>query len=139
MKGVVSTLVLAAAVVVVGPARGPAEDRPSQAAAEEFPLAGRWLLTMPRGFEYDATLEPAGEAGLYRLRCRALNLQGLYEARGGRLVLVKPYNQHLAGLTWDFLNNNAMLLTEQPDQAHVGSDYRGATLGRQKQVGRPRR
>jgi hypothetical protein len=116
-----------------------AAGRPSQAAAKAFPLAGRWLLTMPRGFEYDATLEPAGEVGLYRLRCGALNLQGLYEVRGGHLTLAKPDNLHLAGLAWKVRNNNSLLLTEQPDQAHVGSDYRGATLGRQKQAGRIQR
>lgn len=116
-----------------------ADGRPSQASAETFPLADRWLLTMPRGFEYDATLEPAGEVGLYRLRCGALNLQGLYEVRRGRLTLVKPDNRHLAGLAWEIQNNNALLLTEQPNQAQVGSDYRGATLGRQKQAGRTQR
>lgn len=113
--------------------------RPSPSAAEAFPLAGRWLLTMPRGFEYDATLEPAGEVGLYRLRCGALNLQGLYEMRRKCLTLVKPDNLHLAGLAWEIRNNNALLLTEQPNQAQVGSDYRGATLGRQKQAGRTQR
>lgn len=110
--------------------------RQSPPTAEPFSLTGRWLLTMPRGFEYDATLEAAGEVGLYRLRCGALNLQGLYEARGRRLILVKPDHRHLAGLAWEIRNNNALLLTEQPNQAQVGSDYRGATLGRQKQAGR---
>ncbi len=99
--------------------------------ASETSLAGRWLLTMPAGFEYDARLESV-EAGLYRLRCGALNLQGLYELRGKTLVLVEADNPHLAGLTWKVLNTNTAVLTTQPNQSKVGSDYRGATLGRQK-------
>lgn len=63
-------------------------------------LAGRWLLTLPAGFEYDADIEPGGEAGLYRLRCGALNLRGLYELRGQTLTLVEADNPHLAGLAW---------------------------------------
>ncbi len=120
---------------------GSAVAAPAPSAQVAIPVAqgDRWLLTMPRGFEYDATLEPAGEVGLYRLRCGALNLQGLYEVRGGRLTLVKPDNLHLAGLAWEIRNNNALLLTEQPNQEQVGSDYRGATLGRQKQAGRAQR
>ena len=102
----------------------------------DAPLAGRWLLTMPAGFEYDADLEPGGEAGLYRLRCGALNLQGVYEVRGQTLTLVEADNPHLAGLAWKVLNRNTAVLTAQPNQEKVGSDYRGATLGRQKSADR---
>jgi hypothetical protein len=102
----------------------------------ESAFAGRWLLTMPAGFEYDATLEPGEEAGLYRLRCGALNLQGLYELRGQTLTLVEADNPHLTGMVWKVLNKNTVVLTVQRDQAKVGSDYRGATLGRQKPADR---
>lgn len=118
---------------VAGWASEPARQ-PSKQSSKSNALAGAWLLTMPRGFEYDATIEAAGEAGLYRLRCGASNLQGLYEVRGERVTLVKPHNEHLAGLAWDIQNTNALVLRVQPNQAQVGSDYRGATLGRQKKA-----
>lgn len=97
-------------------------------------LEGRWLLTMPAGFEYDAVLEPAVEYGLLRLKCGATNHTGLYEVRGNRLVVVQPENLYLRGLAWEVKNKNSLVLVEQPNTAQVGSDYRGATLGRQKSV-----
>lgn len=109
-----------------GTKRKPVVDEPS--------LKGNWLLTMPRGFEYNAVLETGPEYGLLRLQCGALNLQGLYELKDGKLVMVKPDNQHLAGLEWDIRNQNTLILEKQPNTAQVGSDYRGATLGRQKQA-----
>jgi hypothetical protein len=109
---------LAVAVLLIGLSPAPAADG--------HPLAGRWLLTMPRGFEYDATLEPAGEPGLYRLRCGATNLAGLYEADGRQLRRVGP-----GRVRWDVLTGNALVLAEHPG-LRVGADYRGATLGRQK-------
>lgn len=93
-------------------------------------LAGRWLLTLPAGFEYVVDLEAGGEAGLYRLRCGATNLSGLYEVRGDTLVLARADNPVMAGMTWDVRNANAAVLASHPDK--VGADYRGATLGRQR-------
>lgn len=93
-------------------------------------LAGRWLLTMPSGFLWDATLEPAGEAGLVRLQTPATNLRGLYELRGRKLVLVQPDNPRMAGIVWELRGPNGLVLTEHPERAHVGSNYTGATLQR---------
>ena len=97
-------------------------------------LAGRWLLTMPAGFEYDATIEPGEEPGLYHLQCGALNLQGVYELRSRHLRLVASNQKKMIGLTWEVRNANALVLTVHPKTANVGADYSGATLGRQKQV-----
>jgi len=97
-------------------------------AGEPPDLAGHWLLTMPRGFEYDAILEPGVEAGLYRLRCGAVNLQGVYELRGRRLTMIQPVNSRLAGLVWEIKNKNVLLLIEHPEPSRVGSDYRNASL-----------
>jgi hypothetical protein len=129
MFAVYSLALAWSALAPVGPVAG---------SAPGAPLAGRWLLTMPAGFEYDADLSPGGEAGLYRLRCGALNLQGVYELRGQTLTLVEADNPHLAGLAGKVLNNNAAVLNAQPDRSKVGSDYRGATLGRQRPADRRR-
>jgi hypothetical protein len=103
-------------------------------AKEPLNPSGRWLLTMPAGFEYNATLEPGPEAGLYRLRCGAVLLQGLYELRGKRLTMAQPVDPKLVGLVWEVKNRNTLVLVEHPEKAQFGSDYRGATLGRQKQA-----
>lgn len=99
---------------------------------DETTITGNWLLTMPRGFEYDATIEPGEEYGFYQLKCGALNLQGQYEIQGRNLVMVKPANKYLKDLAWEITNRNSLVLTKQPNFNQVGSDYRGATLGRQK-------
>lgn len=109
-------------------------------AAEPVDIAGAWLLTMPRGFEYDATLFAGPEAGLFRLKCGALNLGGLYELKGKRLTMVQPQVERMNGLVWEVKNQNTLVLVQHPEKSQFGADYSGATLGRQKkadaQVGR---
>lgn len=115
-------------------------ESPRRVRLEDTDLAGRWLLTMPAGFEYDATLQREDEPGRYRLRCRATNLSGVYEFQGRCLTAVSPDNERMTGLGWELKNRNVLLLTVHPESAAVGSDYRNATLSRQKSADeRPRR
>ncbi len=109
---------------------GPA-DRPRPTPFQANDLVGHWLLTMPAGFEYDATIERVGDDGRFRLQCRAANLRGVYELRGRKLSAVVPDNEVMTGLAWEVKNRNVLILTEHPDTASVGSDYRNATLSRQ--------
>jgi len=99
-------------------------------------LNGEWLLTLPGGYEYAATIESTGSAGEYRLLTQPVNLRGVYRLEGPRLTVTDPANKRLKGLVWDVLNNNALLLIEQPIPSPVGADYRRATLTRQKPVER---
>jgi hypothetical protein len=87
---------------------------------------------MPAGFEYAATLVRIGEDGHYRLRCPATNLSGVYNLSDRRLTAVSPDNERMTGLVWEIKNRNVLLLTVHPETAAVGSDYRNATLSRQK-------
>jgi hypothetical protein len=115
--------------VRVAPAGQPPPGQPR--AADHFSgLEGTWLLTLPAGFEYEALFEPAREAGIYRLRCAAVNLSGLYGLEPQRLVVKAPQNHQMGGLAWKFQNRNVLILTEQPEPSPVGADYRGATLSR---------
>ena len=114
--------------------RGQKADPRPRSDPDRDSLAGRWLLTMPAGFEYDATIEPGEEPGLYHLQCGALNLQGVYELRDRQLRLVSSKEPRMVGITWEVRNANALVLTVHPRTANVGADYTGATLGRQKQV-----
>jgi hypothetical protein len=97
-------------------------------------LVGEWLLTLPAGFEYSATIEPTGTAGEYRVKSKAVNLCGVYRLEGQRLTVTEPTNKKLKGLVWDVLNNNALMLIEQPIPSPVSADYRRATLTRLKSV-----
>jgi hypothetical protein len=93
-------------------------------------LTGRWLMTLPAGFQYLAKIERSDDGAGYRLYCPAANLQGEYIVREGRRFTIRPEDLPLAGLTWDIKNANLLVLTEQPIPSPVGADYRGAVLVR---------
>lgn len=95
-------------------------------------LAGSWLLTMPKGFEYEASLEQIEKSSKYHLKSEAANLSGVYDLRDGRLAMVKPENERMIGLVWEVKNQNVLLLVEHPEASQLGSDYRNATLSRNK-------
>jgi hypothetical protein len=90
---------------------------PTTAAAREpspVRLAGRWLLTLPAGFEHRVTLEPVG-SDRYRFRrtgsTRAarrgdvrLVFSGLYEIRDGCLAIVEPDDERLTEFGWTIHN-----------------------------------
>jgi hypothetical protein len=103
---------------------------PPPVAAEPVDLEGRWLLTMPREFEYEAQIERVEGEDKFRLTCEAWNLRGIYRLCDGRLTIVQPENERLIGLVWEIKNKNVLLLTEHPESSQVGSDYRNATLSR---------
>ncbi len=109
---------------------GPKQVREPGLATAGFDPAGRWRLTMPAGFEYDATLEPLREAGQYRLHCGAATLRGVYSLQGRRLTMKAPEDERLVGLVWQIKNVNTLLLTDHPAQSQFGSDYTNATLCR---------
>ncbi len=93
-------------------------------------LSGRWLMTLPAGYQYLAKIERSDNGAGYRLDCRAGNLRGEYVAREGRRFVFRSEDVPLAGLTWSIKNANLLVLTEQPIPSPVGADYRGAVLVR---------
>jgi len=110
---------------------------PAAAVADQKPalmpnLADGWRLRMPAGFEYDATLEPTGEPGRFRLKCGATLLRGVYEFRRDRLSMIRPEDPQMKGLVWEVKDENRLVLVEHPEESRPGQDYRGATLTRQR-------
>ena len=103
-------------------------------------LAGRWLMTLPAGFEHRVTLEPV-ESDRYRLRAvridsrgegdNRLVFAGVYEIREGWLVIVEPDDDRLLGFGWKIHNPNTLILADQPEAGKTAHDYLGATLTRQ--------
>ncbi|MGI8978380.1 MAG: hypothetical protein ACR2FY_04055 [Pirellulaceae bacterium] len=98
--------------------------------APVFDLTGKWLLTMPRGIEYEARLERLENGTKYRLVAGAANLRGTYELRDGRLSMIQPENERMTGLVWEIKNKNVVVLSEHPEESQFGSDYRNSTLSR---------
>ena len=103
---------------------------PAPATAKSVDLAGGWLLTMPAGFEFEATLEQIEKSSKYRLVSGAANLRGVYELKEGRLSMVQPEDERMIGLVWEIKNRNVLVLVEHPEASQFGSDYRNATLSR---------
>lgn len=100
----------------------------------EEQFVGKWHLTMPAGFEYEANLQRAADEKpgifLYRLTTEATNLAGIYDFHEGRLTLVVPVAERMEGLGWEIKNKNVILLVEHPESANVGPDYLNASLTR---------
>lgn len=103
-----------------------------QTVARHFAISGQWLLTMPKGFEYEVRLRKIDGADKYRLECGATMLRGEYELSGRRLSMLKPDDERLTGLVWEIKNKNVLVLVEHPEKSQFGSDYRNATLSRHR-------
>jgi hypothetical protein len=100
-------------------------------------LTGKWILTMPVGVQWNATIEKRCRCGHVELRCGAVLLQGQYELNGNRLVMVSPQDEKMVGLVWEMRNANLLELKEHPATSQFGSDYRGAVLVRRIEEDRP--
>ena len=102
-----------------------------EAAPYDGDLAGAWVLGLNNGkggklrlVRTDAThlrLEPNGSA-----------FSGLYEVRGGRLVMEKPVDARFAEFEWSIRDGDHLRLIVQPaERLAGGQNYLGATLTRQ--------
>ncbi len=103
----------------------PAEDRPAEQPSK-LDLAGRWLLTLPAGYQYRITLEAVGEN---RYRFPSLAFAGVYELKGQKLVMLEPVDKRMTVFDWTINNVNNLTLTDETGAS--GARYAGATLGRQ--------
>lgn len=97
------------------------------AASAGIDLSGRWLLTLPAGFQYRVTLEPAGEAR-YRIS-GGLAFAGVYELQGQKLAMIEPVDKRMTTFDWTLNNVNSLSLVAETGAS--GARYVGATLGRQ--------
>lgn len=117
----------------------PGEDEPAQQSVsseyqayrvepeDETNLAGRWLLTLPAGWQQRATIERL-EDGRYRLPGHG-NLNGVYVLEGRTLTLVEHSDDPMPNFVWEVLNDNTLRL--RIDENNAGANYLGATMGRQ--------
>jgi DNA-directed RNA polymerase subunit RPC12/RpoP len=122
--------VLAAATAQIddGKERAPAQKRDPQAlplAGHLAGLQGHWLLTLPKGFKYQAVLRRLGDK-TFRLE-NAVRFSGDYEVRDDRLVLTKPVQAQDAVFAWELRAAGELTLVAQPRTLN----YLGATLRQQ--------
>lgn len=92
-------------------------------------FAGRWVMTLPRGFRHRITLTPVGE-GCYRFEPRNLMMSGVYAVQNERLVIIAPSDKRLAGFVWQKEVDGTLTLIGEPGVAKTGSSYLEATMRR---------
>lgn len=90
-------------------------------------LSGRWLLTLPAGYQYRVTIDALGE-NRYRLRS-AVSFSGVYQLNGDVLQIIEPSDERLNVFDWQLHNINSMTLVSETGAS--GARYAGATMGRQ--------
>lgn len=94
-------------------------------------FSGSWRLLLPAGFEHQVTLTSAGE-NRYRVEPRSLNMSGVYEVRGDRLVLAEPREERLKGFEWSV--RSPFLMTLVAEATNTGATYRDAVLFRSNDI-----
>ena len=89
-------------------------------------LAGGWQATLPAGFVQPTTIQDGGK-GRFLMRSRASIFNGLYEWRSGQLVVVRPNDDRMVGLVWQW-DGAKLTLVEEPKNTPTGSSYVGTVL-----------
>lgn len=136
-----SGLLAAVACVCLLPSSARPDDEPVQtpaaardaatplAARSDAPvdLSGRWLLTLPAGYQHRVIFEPL-EDGRFRVP-GSLAFAGIYRLDGNQLLMDEPVDERLTVFTWKIHNVNSLTLIDETGKS--GARYAGATLGRQ--------
>jgi RNA polymerase sigma factor (sigma-70 family) len=128
----VSSIVMAAGLPVSratpilppAPPRDAAPARDGQGVAAG--LAGRWVMTLPAGFQHRVVMRPLG--GNRLAVENAVRFSGVYELRKGRLVLVQPTIPGERAFEWEVRATGDLVLVAQPPVAKTGQNYLGAVL-----------
>jgi hypothetical protein len=109
--------------------RSPAGSLRSElpAPADKHGLGKEWLMQLPAGFVHEVSVTPLG-GDRYRLEPRQLNSSGVYEVRGGRLVIVEPNDRRLLGFAWEIHPDGHLTLVDQPPTEKTGVNYLGAVM-----------
>ncbi|MCA9053328.1 MAG: hypothetical protein KDA75_05800 [Planctomycetaceae bacterium] len=108
------------------PGGGVAADR----AVAPFDLSGRWVMTLPAGWQRKVTISWASdETWLFKGEPGVL-LNGVYQLdpSGERFWLIEADDPSQIAYEWQVLNANTLLLTRQDTPS--GGSYVGATLAR---------
>jgi len=97
--------------------------------AKTADLTGAWRLALPNGFQHIVRITSEG-GQRYRIWKGGTIINGSYERRGNRLVMVTPADSHLTEFVWKIDDANHLTLIKEPPVAKTGQRYRSATLKR---------
>jgi hypothetical protein len=93
-------------------------------------LTGKWLLAMPNGQQlYVRIISEGGQR--YRIWKGGTVINGSYERRGNRLVMLTPADARMKEFVWKIDDANHLTLIKEPPVAKTGQRYRKATLKRE--------
>jgi RNA polymerase sigma factor (sigma-70 family) len=104
------------------------KDQPARTSTKRATpdLTGDWRLALPAKFEYDVRLTALPD-DRYRFETRAgLVFIGVYEWKGGRLVMAEPADAAQTGFAWAHQADGRLRLVQNSDAG--SGDYLGATL-----------
>ena len=91
-------------------------------------LVGRWMLTLPADFVYQAEFTQLDDGCLKLSGKNGNNLFGKFSVRDGRVELIEPTDKGIIDLVWQVKSNNRLSLVL--DKNEVGATYLGAKLER---------
>lgn len=100
------------------------------AAVTPFDPTGRWVMTLPAGWQRKVTISRAAEDTYHFHGASQLLLNGVYEINGAvnRLYLIEANDPQQIAFEWQILNANTLQLIRQ--ETPSGGNYVGATLSR---------
>ena len=97
------------------------------AAITSSQLTGIWQLTMPdRSQQMVRIVSEGGQR--FRIWKGNTLINGVYERRGDRLVMVTPADPKCTEFVWRIDDANHLTLIKEPPAAKTGRPYRKATL-----------
>lgn len=111
-------------------ARGSEVDEHGGKSRISFDPAGRWVLTLPAGWQRKATLVRASADTVQFDGGPGLLFNGVYEFHSGpdQLAMIEADDPTQRAYVWQVLNANTLQLVEQDTPS--GGNYVGATLTR---------
>jgi beta-lactamase regulating signal transducer with metallopeptidase domain len=108
--------------------------RKSNDRGEAAKLVGRWLMTLPRGFVYEAEIKSADDGCLTLSGPKSIVLFGTFARHGDRLALVETNDEQIGDYVWQVQSQNRLTLVTS--ETNNGADYTGAKLERQAEAPR---
>ena len=101
----------------------------SQKSTSNVDLSGTWRLTMPSGFQHTAHISRQS-ADRYLMTKAGVIINGVYERRGNRLVMIQPADTELTSWVWRIDNGDHLTLVREPDVRRTRGGYQDSTLQR---------
>ena len=102
--------------------------------ASPIPLgSGSFTMQLPRGFQWQVTLQALGADRYQLISPTNLNMLGIYQRKDNLLNMEQPVDKRLTEFQWQILGPNQLVLVAEPPAGKTGATYLGTTLTRNSQ------